>query len=170
MEHLRQHSIVHQDIKASNALIDPVTLRVWLIDFGLSSLTCPDSTSTDRIGTPLYMSPQRLQRKLCRPILADLWSVGVLYWQLLLGDHPFSFCNSHRELNLAHQHLSFEGIHATAQEKLKSLLAVDEMVRASWSKALTYFGIGEKVRLDKPVRRRRSKSLTETRPRSEQLA
>lgn len=101
---------MHQDIKSSNILVNPENLKIWLIDFGSdflpssllpppSSLThsaslsdifqCESEMSDLYLGTPLYMSPHILSRTLHNPLAADIWSSGVLFWELMLGHQPF---------------------------------------------------------------------------------
>jgi serine/threonine-protein kinase len=81
--------IIHRDIKPSNVLITPQNV-VKVVDFGLAKLPGGESlTQTgSTVGTAAYMSPeQALGREL--DIRTDVWSLGVVLYQMLTGVLPF---------------------------------------------------------------------------------
>lgn len=83
--------MVHRDIKPSNILLDPVSQRARIADFGL---VCHDSGAETMtadgqlLGTPAYMSPEQAsgQRVDAR---SDLFSLGAVLYHLLAGRQPF---------------------------------------------------------------------------------
>lgn len=85
LEHLHARSIIHRDIKPENVLLLGATPR--LADFGISRVIKSTGKNTFIAGTPHYMAPEAFNRK--RNQQADLWSVGVMLYQMLSGRLPF---------------------------------------------------------------------------------
>jgi WD40 repeat protein/tRNA A-37 threonylcarbamoyl transferase component Bud32 len=92
LEHAHRQGVVHRDVKPSNVLVrwDGIPL---LTDFGLARQDSDEPTLTrdgDVLGTPAYMSPE--QARGCREVDArsDVYSLGVVLYQLLTGQPPFT--------------------------------------------------------------------------------
>jgi len=86
LEHLHSKNIIHRDLKPDNILLQGETPR--LADFGIARVlktTSPYSTMVS--GTPQYMAPEAYKGR--RSEQTDLWSVGVILYQLLAGSSPF---------------------------------------------------------------------------------
>ena len=87
--------IVHRDLKPSNLFLatqgDGREI-VKVLDFGISKMIEPglDMTRTAAMmGSPLYMSPEQLRSARDVDPRADLWSIGVILYQLIAGTPPF---------------------------------------------------------------------------------
>lgn len=81
--------VVHRDIKPANVMLIPDASTIKLTDFGIARITDSSKTKTGMVlGTPSYMSPEQLigQRIDGR---SDLFSLGVMLFQLLTGKLPF---------------------------------------------------------------------------------
>ncbi len=87
--------IVHRDIKPDNILLvrrgpsddaDPDFVKV--VDFGVARLCGPSTRASDVLGTPAYIAPETLASE---PVdgRCDLYAVGMLLWQTIVGELPF---------------------------------------------------------------------------------
>lgn len=85
LEHLHERGIIHRDLKPDNILLQRETPR--LADFGIARILKTTSQSTAATGTPVYMPPEAFDGK--RSVQTDIWSVGVIFYQLLTGRLPF---------------------------------------------------------------------------------
>jgi serine/threonine-protein kinase len=80
--------VIHRDIKPANVMVTPEK-RVKLADFGIARIESSSLTQAGTmIGTPAYMSPEQFMGQ---PVDArtDIYSTGVLLYQLLTGEKPF---------------------------------------------------------------------------------
>jgi len=89
LDYAHQQKVVHRDIKPSNIMYDPESGAVKIADFGIARLLDSSKTRTGTVlGTPNYMSPEQCMGKGVDG-RADLFSLGVVLYQLCSGDLPF---------------------------------------------------------------------------------
>ena len=82
-------NVVHRDIKPANIMYDSDTDTVKVTDFGIARITDSSKTKTGMVlGTPSFMSPEQLAGKKVDG-RSDLYSLGVMLFQLLAGVLPF---------------------------------------------------------------------------------
>lgn len=94
LQFAHEEGVVHRDIKPENILIDKRG-RVKIADFGLAKLlgnTAADGmslTGTHQVmGTPVYMAPEQMEGTKGVDHRADLFSLGVVFYELLTGELP----------------------------------------------------------------------------------
>src|SRR4030095_8473616 len=84
--------VVHRDIKPSNLLVNPQG-RIKITDFGIARLDSSTLTQVGEImGSPGYMGPEQFlgtEIDAC----SDIYSVGIIAYELLVGKRPFSGSN-----------------------------------------------------------------------------
>jgi serine/threonine protein kinase len=91
LDFAHRHGVIHRDIKPANILISK-TNDIKISDFGAAKLESAEHTLLQGIGSPAYMSPEQvLERELTQQ--TDIYSLGVVMYQLLTGRLPFVASN-----------------------------------------------------------------------------
>ena len=92
--YVHKKSLIHRDIKPSNFMIT-MNGECKLMDFGIaknmySSTSEQTQTGTGiQIGTPLYMSPEQIAETKSVTFQTDIYSLGVVLWQMVTGKKPY---------------------------------------------------------------------------------
>jgi serine/threonine-protein kinase len=96
-------NLVHRDVKPQNVLIDPEG-RAKVTDFGIArSLEKDGLTATGRVlGTTDYVAPEQAMGQQIDP-RSDVYSLGVLLWEMLTGDVPF---HAETQVGVAMKHVN----------------------------------------------------------------
>jgi serine/threonine protein kinase len=96
LQFAHEEGIVHRDIKPENILIDQRG-RVKVADFGLAKLVGSDSTNENLtgtqqvMGTMRYMAPEQMSATKTVDHRADIYSLGVVFYELLTGELPLGW-------------------------------------------------------------------------------
>jgi serine/threonine protein kinase len=92
--YVHEQKLVHRDIKPSNFMIDK-SGKVKLMDFGIAKTldtTAAEYTLTGtgmQLGTPMYMSPEQITETKSVTAQSDIYSLGVVLWQMVTGKKPY---------------------------------------------------------------------------------
>jgi serine/threonine protein kinase len=90
------HGVIHRDIKPDNILIDAATGRAMVTDFGIARAIEAGTRLTvtgAAVGTPTYMSPEQAKGERDIDGRSDIYSLGVIGYQMLTGRVPFAAGN-----------------------------------------------------------------------------
>lgn len=108
LAHAHRNDILHRDVKPENIMFtaEDERRRLVLIDFGLSQLhdDAPLTATGSCVGSPSYLAPERLLKE-DYDHRADLYSVGVLLYEMLAGTRPFV---SNSVIEVAKMHVTAE--------------------------------------------------------------
>ncbi len=89
LHHAHTRGLVHRDIKPANILID-LQGQPWVADFGLALRDLDCGKEGKLVGTPAYMSPEQARGEGHRVDgRSDIFSLGVVFYELLTGRRPF---------------------------------------------------------------------------------
>src|SRR5262245_40371796 len=92
LDYAHRQGIVHRDIKPDNILIDASSGTPLLLDFGIAKASLSDAqltTDGQLMGTPHYMSPEQAMGKADLGPRSDLYSLGVVAYEMLSAKLPF---------------------------------------------------------------------------------
>jgi eukaryotic-like serine/threonine-protein kinase len=93
LDYAHRHGIIHRDIKPANILLTGET-DIKISDFGAALTVAAETTQVSGIGSPAYMSPEQLQEMTLNH-QSDIFSLGVVMYQLLTGSLPFKATNNY---------------------------------------------------------------------------
>jgi serine/threonine protein kinase len=90
LQYAHDRGLIHRDIKPENLLIDRLG-RVKIADFGIAKIATGKSEASSSVeitGTPAYMAPEQRDRPAEVDHRADLYALGVVFYQMLTGELP----------------------------------------------------------------------------------
>ena len=91
LDFANRHGVIHRDIKPAN-ILRGAEGEIKISDFGAAQLESGDETIMQGIGSPAYMSPEQVA-ELALNLQTDIYSLGVVMYQLLTGKLPFQASN-----------------------------------------------------------------------------
>lgn len=97
LKYLSQHNIIHRDIKPRNILLTDNRKILKIADFGFATNFKTQSLHETICGSPLYMAPEIMNNNMYNN-QTDLWSIGMILYEMLFGVHPYNDCHTIPEL------------------------------------------------------------------------
>ena len=148
--HLQERNIIHRDIKSKNIFLTE-KLELKLGDFGLARmLNYPEAKCYDFAGTLGYMAPEIVEKK-SYTLKADIWPIGVIMYELLLGELPFNgkagFSVEDQIKNVNYKFPDDAIISNAARDLITQILVYDPEQRPSLYQILEhdFFKIGDSI-------------------------
>ena len=139
LHYLHSNRVIHRDMKPQNILVGAHG-RVKLCDFGFARAMSSNTVVLTSIkGTPLYMAPE-LVKEQPYDLTVDLWSLGVILYELLVGQPPF-YTNSIYSLinHIVKDPVEYPpDISPDLRSFLQGLLRKDPRQRLSWPELLRH--------------------------------
>ena len=134
IKYLIENNILHRDIKPQNILLTKDNV-IKIADFGFARYFKGNDMIETLCGSPLYMAPEIMRDKKYTH-KADLWSVGVIMYEMLTGTLPFR-SRTHYDLILEIERLNIKipecfSISSEGEDLIKSLLIKEPEKRISW--------------------------------------
>ncbi|MBX2796729.1 MAG: tetratricopeptide repeat protein [Myxococcales bacterium] len=155
-----QAGVVHRDLKPGNVLLEVTRGRLVarVTDFGIALKMDQGTSQGGFRGTPAYAAPEQLDDADSVTASADLWSVGVMAYEMLTGRRPFLGKNV-RELRQAHaEGPALDVVPEVWRGVIEGLLRIDPQGRTSpvdaVREALLTLGFPREVPLTSPVAQR----------------
>ncbi len=93
LQYAHEQGVVHRDIKPENILLGK-SGRVKIADFGIAKMLGDETGqqtltgARDAVGTPHYMAPEQIEKPLTVDHRADIYSLGVVFYEMLTGELP----------------------------------------------------------------------------------
>ncbi|XP_043925597.1 testis-specific serine/threonine-protein kinase 1-like [Protopterus annectens] len=108
IKYCHEINIVHRDLKCENLLLDS-NYNIKLSDFGFSRYCACDEKgciilSQTFCGTVAYAAPEMLQNKPYQPKISDIWSMGVVLFEMIFGSMPFDGSNIKQIVRVQKKH------------------------------------------------------------------
>jgi serine/threonine-protein kinase len=131
--YVHNQGYIHRDVKPSNFMVTNKG-KVKLLDFGIAKDTGEEAmirtqTGTGAMGTPMYMSPEQIKEVSKVERQTDIYSLGVVLWQMLSGEKPY------QGMTLSDFDLKYKIVH----EPLKRLgNGFDEVISKATEKQVEY--------------------------------
>ena len=153
LQYLFNNKIVHRDLKPQNILITRKQI-IKISDFGFAKIYNEGSMGQTICGSPLYMAPEILTYKNYTD-LADLWSVGVIMYELLFKETPVKGENLYKLVNnLKKYNFNKHSMNITyskqAVDLLDKLLKKEPKLRIRWQDFFNHDWFNEKIILEDP--------------------
>lgn len=170
LQYAHEQGIVHRDIKPENILIDSVG-RVKIADFGLVKLLGHDdgdwrlTRASQVMGTPQYMAPEQMNRPQEVDHRADIYSLGVVLYEMLTADLPTGRFALPSERVPVDERLDEVVLRALAREPEKRYQRANEM-----GTRLSTISAGPAVQPKPKFRRGRRASTSEPWPRDGRIS
>lgn len=154
LKHLDRHNIMHRDLKPRNILLTNKNKTLKIADFGFAKQEYKKINMYDTVcGSPLYMAPEIMKRGAYNK-QTDLWSIGMILYEMLYAKHPFGSCDNivdlqecieSAEILIPPRKTVNKSVSKSCQSLLKALLQKDVNKRLTWNKFFNHPWLTEQI-------------------------
>ncbi|KAF9461332.1 kinase-like domain-containing protein [Collybia nuda] len=153
LSYLHKVPVIHRDMKAANILVT-ASGKVMICDFGVSALLATTSSKRNTLtGTPYWMAPEVVQSLPAYDTKADIWSLGIMIYEMIKGSPPHSNMDKFKVMDLIPRAkpprlLESEGgkdmrdfMALCLRESPNERLPADELAKSKWIKSVSKVGV-----------------------------
>ncbi|KAG5635217.1 hypothetical protein H0H81_012021 [Sphagnurus paluster] len=153
LSYLHKVPVIHRDIKAANILVT-ATGKVVICDFGVSALLATSSSKRNTLtGTPHWMAPELLQTLPVYDTKADIWSLGILIYEMIKGSPPHNTLENIKVMDLIPKTKPPRLQENEAGKDLRDFMAMclkespterlpaEELLKSKWIKSFVKVGV-----------------------------
>lgn len=144
VKYMNDNQIIHRDIKPKNILLTDDNKVLKICDFGLAKNKSSLSRVNTFCGSPLYMAPEMFYNRNYNETV-DIWSIGIILYEMLYGINPFSkvkdkyeleqiMINIKEEIKIPSKQTKNKTISKTCRTLLNSLLQKTSSTRITFEK------------------------------------
>jgi serine/threonine protein kinase len=138
LRYLDEQKILHRDLKPDNILLIDDLSTVKLCDFGLAKKRELHRVTTV-CGSPLYMAPEIFKGDYNENV--NIWSLGMIFYELIFGTHPYRKCKDTEELRgmmCKKINIPKKGISVECHDLLSKMLEPSSITRISLEEILEH--------------------------------
>jgi 5'-AMP-activated protein kinase catalytic alpha subunit len=135
LEYLHSLGIAHRDLKPENLLLDHHK-NIKIADFGLSTYYVEGTRLNTACGSPCYAAPEKIAGRPYDAAKADLWSMGVILYTMLVGSLPFDDANTSKlfkKIQSGYYYMP-DFLTPNCRDFVRSLLQINPASRPSFAK------------------------------------
>jgi 5'-AMP-activated protein kinase catalytic alpha subunit len=135
LEYLHSLGIAHRDLKPENLLLDHHK-NIKIADFGLSNYYVEGTRLNTACGSPCYAAPEKIAGRPYDAAKADLWSMGVILYTMLVGSLPFDDANTSKlfkKIQSGYYYMP-DFLSPNCKDCLRSLLQINPAARPGFAK------------------------------------
>ena len=151
LEYLKNMNIVHRDLKPQNILLSSDYRTLKITDFNFARELYENDLAQTLCGSPLYMAPEIIEKQ-HYSIKSDLWSVGMILYEMVYGNNPyFDACNVIDLLQkIKERSIQYsDRVSPECNNLLSSLLERDPEKRITWKDFFIHNWLQSDIQKDK---------------------